>query len=346
MTWDANRFVTLAQAAGKANSRSSLHRLIGLINGSSTPQASVLIQTLDAIPRAKRAKYKVALSYLFEYCPYFTGVDFSITAPIIPHTNTFDSQFEPSRGDVVYGIQTARCQSEYTHATNTRNKFCDHYNNYFGIGKGNILVDTKDYTFKSNKKKYVKTYMDKKLSQLGQNDPRPEFARAYHGYVLGHGIFNPKNVFDLPLSKLPKDKYGENSSELDMRHMKSVRRVCKAGIEMIAKDATFTSRGAKVHFVLDFMGDLGKVARKEARTTSGYVPITSSELCFCYRNWNKFGLANKVQFYINSQQVAAPWLVDWRLAGLRRKEVYANRDAWRRYGMKRLYLKGIDWDDT
>ena len=101
MTWDANRFVTLAQAAGKANSRSSLHRLIGLINGSTTPQASVLIQTLDAIPRAKRAKYKVALSYLFEYCPYFTGVDFSITAPIIPHTNTFDSQFEPSRGYVV-----------------------------------------------------------------------------------------------------------------------------------------------------------------------------------------------------------------------------------------------------
>ena len=96
---------------------------------------------------------------------------------------------------------------------------------------------------------------------------------------------------------------------------------------------------AWIHFVLDGLGDLGRIPRKapipRANGHSGhsYIPITSSELLFCFRHWTQ--LKKHVFFYVNYERVVPPWTGEWRLHDLSGSYVSSSQGQWLRYAYYR-----------
>ena len=78
------------------------------------------------------------------------------------------------------------------------------------------------------------------------------------------------------------------------------KRGSKSGIEMVAQQPDNVAR--RIHFILDGM-DMGGVVNKDTRLHGD--SITSSELRYIYRNWNR--LKNKVIFYRDGKVVTSPW---------------------------------------
>jgi hypothetical protein len=84
--------------------------------------------------------------------------------------------------------------------------------------------------------------------------------------------------------------------------------------------------------------DGGRILPAPPRQSS-LVPITSSELCFVFRNWDK-NLRGVVRFWVNGQEVQAPWLSNWTENDVKGKDVKSGWEAWQRYALKRKVLKG------
>jgi hypothetical protein len=154
-----------------------------------------------------------------------------------------------------------------------------------------------------------------------------------------------------------RNEHGNNHMALQhywahARMVKAVRRACKGGIALVASLQAYRDNGAKVHFLLDRMGDLGRIARKDFLDTpenDTYVPITTSELCFCFRHWDSVcyrrggetKLKDIVNFYCNGARVFAPWKGEWRRHDCFGVPVFSNPEAWARYGLYRK-LVGSD----
>jgi hypothetical protein len=97
-----------------------------------------------------------------------------------------------------------------------------------------------------------------------------------------------------------------------------IRRACKFGIDYVI------NRGNTVHFVLDLpvRDDQGFDQEQlsgqfmqskdivEKKAFAGYVPITTSELRICYRNWTTWGPTGRLKFYKNLVETPAPWVQD------------------------------------
>ncbi|MCG8609740.1 MAG: hypothetical protein MI864_04310 [Pseudomonadales bacterium] len=327
-----NQNVRIEKATG-FQKQSSLTELYSLVKDSNPKPKEWILQSLNGIPKDKRKKYYDALEYLIYTYPNLTPSYPERQVPLF--MSQFSHNYDMNRGDLIYGIHPGRCQSIYMQALHSN--YCDEYNNHFGIGNGNAFRGIRDLS-NSNKRSHVIDYTGKQRPRSNSTNQKM-FQQVYHDTLM-NSSFAPNTVFNLNESQLKKEKR-DGRDLLELQWSKSIRKACKHGIKMIATQPAFTTGGAKIHFVLDGMGDLTKVAFKEPLNKSApYVSITSSELTFVYRNWEKLNLESCVNFYVNAQRVPAPWNDHWSLQDGLGGKVSSGYGAWLRYQMKRRILKG------
>ena len=259
-------------------------------------------------------------------------------------------------GDLIYGIADARGLGAY-HLHNSNGdkvlaQICDHYNNAAKIGTGDIFKrNWQGLGFLDADRDHTEQLIRAQVSWKDmptQKNSKPILSERFRQYAQGllNSRYNPMDVHDMATEKIVKDThksldqmmqmYG-NNRKLATAHMwaharmvKAVRRACKGGIVMVAKAPQF--KYAHVHFIMDMMGDLGKVAFKKPLRAE-YVPITSSELTFVFRYYDE--LMAKVFFWVNGEAVLPPWVADWKLNDAKGNEVYSNQEAWFRYALYR-----------
>lgn len=358
MTFDLSEFTRrVNQDNPKYRQRaSSLNDLVQLIQ----KKASVAqIKTvLETIPADKVKAYEYSLRYLIDHYPNMVN-----TLDCKPESHTviasgttvgFEAcvQGHDIRGDLLYGVHPARTLSTYKLSDGSKMTICDNYNNAAKIGTGLAFARQWDGTgvlgsTKTDVSKAINRVIDNPAAALTQHDLTNSRFRAY-AQGLMQSRYSPADTIDLPDRRVQKDTHKTleqikavnsraNKADLKQHQMahahffKAVRRACKGGIAMVASSPEFVTKGAKVHFLLDGMGDLGKVTRKEFFNTC--TPITSSELTFCFRYWDT--LKTVVNFYLNGEQVKAPWESNWVANDANGKEVKANKEAWLRYGYYR-----------
>ena len=251
--------------------------------------------------------------------------------------STLADNVDFSRGDLVYGIHSARTIALRTidSIQNYRWYYADAYNNHYGIGYGDAFAETSTQRKNTEKQELVNQHMSGKNSDVAlasSNADSPAFARAYYQGIR-NSRYAPTKVFDYRHNQLVAES---RRTLADAQKAKAVRKACKFGIGMVSSLPPFSTNQAKIHFILDGLGDLGDIAQKKALTSVGrtYVPITSSELAFVYRFWSQ--LRNTVKFYVNQKEVVAPWLTNWTLTGNDGATVQANYQEWQEYGKRRI----------
>jgi hypothetical protein len=91
----------------------------------------------------------------------------------------------------------------------------------------------------------------------------------------------------------------------DSHNFKMIRRSCKYGFEHVLnciRDGLMPN--AKIHFILDGM-QMPEVLAKKRMGQDNRVPITTSELRYCFRKWRS--LRTVVCFYEHYRVTHAPW---------------------------------------
>ena len=270
-----------------------------------------------------------------------------------------------ANGDLLYGRagrdravnnrQVGRDCDPYGPPSNSnlqRVRVLDNYNNAAGLGTGAAFATTwgghevrnqhGHSQVVSNNSIKAHAYRDYNTANFAYGNTGQFNQQQYRAYLDGlfASRFAPDKIVELTEAKLkkhdcPKIENPRNVWSADeMRDRerrramlgKAIRRVCKGGIAMVATSPSFTN--ARIHFVLDDLGNLGDVAQK-AKLPNGSTPITTSELCFVCRHWNS--LSNKVYFWLNGRRVYAPWEADWVGEGHNNTRVVSGQEYWLRY---------------
>lgn len=277
---------------------------------------------------------------------------------------TFVQEFDPDRGDIVYGRGEVRQVYFDTLPLTAAQREAirrglwvrlDDYNNNYGVA-GRAFGDRGDQVTEAT----VNAFVDARGAAFEGGTPPadPGHARrldqkiAYFDAIRRSASrFAPASVFELGRRDLVKEgtAYPKgpirrflNPSRVEEanrrnRANKAIRRVCKLGIAMVATDVRF--HGAKILFALDGL-DMASVVEKATREAYGRVamPVTSSELRFCFRNWD--ALQGTVLFYVNGERVSAPWDDDWTLANIADPRwaptIRAEKALWHAYHQQRV----------
>ncbi|WP_461537495.1 hypothetical protein [Spongorhabdus nitratireducens] len=321
--------------------------------------ASEVKQALSEMPPHKIQQYQHSIRYLIDFYPGWIDVaemlaeDHRVMKDGQPVTFQLSVGDEHrAHGDLLYGVHPSRTLDVYKMVNAGKLSICDNYNNAAEIGTGlafgrtwdgNGLLDTRP----EDVARMVTSKAANSDAPCATHDLQPgRFASYARG--LMNSRYSPADTLELPDSRVQKDTHHTldeirkvNSraakKEIKLHHMahahffKAVRRACKGGIAMAASAPEFTATGARVHFLLDGLGDLGKIARKEIFNKC--TPITSSELAFCFRYWDR--LQHVVRFYLNGIEVKAPWEAEWTANDANNKPVSSNKEAWLRYGWYR-----------
>lgn len=353
MTWSLDEFERLVSnkdsggarsTVGFLQKKSSLSGLMSLLRSKPaalpTP-APFVLKEVRSIPLDKRQKYSAALEYLIWNYPYLVDELPSTQPNILP--TEFGRNYSPKCGHLVYGIHPGRMLQIYYRSTLM---FCDDFNNHFGIGKGQAFKAAKGMSSVAAVAA-VKGYVANELPSRNETSDEALLRVAYYDCLMG-SKYAPDSVFSMREAQLrAEDKIiGRKRMPrnlLEMQHSKAIRRACKNGIKMVASMPQFTLAKAKIHFILDCMGDLGDVAQKKPlKNNEGYVSITSSEVAFCFRYWSdpQLKLSQCVYFYVNGHRVPAPWEDVWYKKDGNGKVVSSNYPMWQRYGLKRELIKG------
>ncbi len=277
--------------------------------------------------------------------------------------------FSPENGDLMYGLRDSR--TEYLNAWEqyimgdmdrlVRFKtlvqgnqkpnwnIIDNYNDYFFLG-GAVDFGSKGSYSKAVGQMNARihtVFKDTVDKNPGNNFPSKTseqlLQRTSYAQDLQKSRFSPARVLEAPSDKVGSEGFTKNLSgskkaaQEQNRSYLAIRRACKFGIAMVATSAAFV--GCTIHFVLDGL-DLKDVAQKNPRVGYGgrtAVSITTSELRYVYRNWND--LRNRLKFYVNLDEVAAPWVQDWSLIPIGQtlpNPLKAYRDEWLAYGQERV----------
>lgn len=312
---------------------------------------------ISRILPAKRQKYKKVIKYVAFHCPAISQniVINAIPNGRIPHKYNFQTFYRTMDTntdyvDLMYGIAAARGYPPYQLATGAAMQ-CDDYNNASGIGNGLAFSRLWDGSGLLNVTRQEATDSIRRGTALGR--VRSDHSRQVFAHGLLASRYNPVEALDMPKERVLKDTHknlahfrasmpnNRTGRRLAEQHyvahakmLKGIRRACKGGIAMVASSPLYQAVHAKVHFVLDGLGDLGVMARKDVLANKdNYVAITSSELAFCCRYWNDpaFPLSQVVKFYVNGARVYAPWEADWTVPDSNGVNVYSNQEAWLRY---------------
>ena len=366
ITFDIKEFEKLCEKEKITWYLSTLNDLRKLLRQKLPPTAKQIEAEIFRIPMDKRLKYKSALKYLLFSWPGMVSSSGLNTVndgrlmdrmKFIDYYDTMDANTDFV--DLMYGIAKARAYAPYklkvepSLSKREHVRYADDFNNSSKLGDGLA---------------FRRQWGGTGLLGVKSDDVRKDFRK---GGVLQEGIqsgtrqiyansmlnsrYSPEISLRDDKKKLVKDTHqpiavmqqthGKNFKEHFWAHasfVKSVRRACKGGIAMVASHTAYCMVDAKVHFVLDGLGDLGAMARKDAlKSDKGdYVAITSSELAFCCRYWNdeKYPLSAVVKFYINGFRVMPPWEADYTLKDAKDEDVYSNQEAWLRYQLSQQLL--------
>ncbi|TXF99242.1 hypothetical protein [Massilia arenae] len=362
LTFSQEEFDRLARKAGAVFGnrvhKSELQALRDLLTRRSPPVAAAdVLGAISQIPLQKREKYKEVIRYIaFHYADMIdNGAIIAVADPRIGTTfaQEYALMLPGDNVDLIYGARSGRGLPPYT---GVGARICDNFNNAANIGNGLAFGRTWDGTGGWGVKASAATASIVGTADItGPREGISQLTRRAHVTGLMASRMNPATALEMDREKLRKDLQktpfriqlaNGYSNPKDMRiarHLwaharmvKGVRRACKGGIAMVASSPAYIRVNAKIHFVLDALGDLGRVAIKKPLTDSSpYVAITASELLFCYRYWNDpvYALSLVVKFYVNGDRVIAPWEGDWRINDYSGNPVVSNQEAWLRYGL-------------
>ncbi len=206
----------------------------------------------------------------------------------------FEENWDASRGDILYGFSEDR--DKYTPRVSASASgswyIMDQYNNA-------ILPGAKQFGNSYSKKTPdVATVAGSKVAQLKGHNP----ATAYVDYMKSA----PKGPFNLVDAKYP----GKAEPSGDSRYSNMIRKACKHGIGFVLRDGAVSH----LHFVLDKLSLDGFSKVQTKAIEHGYTAYTYSELRYVYKNWDKLQATGRIHFYIQFEEVPAPWLATpWTL---------------------------------
>ena len=263
---------------------------------------------------------------------------------------SFITDFDPTRGDVIYGISPARTaykdawlldQMSHIDATTPANDpyflrvaalgwhQMDEYNNYFGIPAiSNTGSAAAALTHLGTKSAAVPADAtgSKNPSRLQQYEANLAVSRfspasvyqsspaklSQEGYTANQ--FSSGRNFLQQLLGLAKSKSSAAQALEQSRNYLAIRRACKFGIGLVATGDQF--QNAFVHFVLDGlnMSEVATNATRQTQTGGLLAPKTYVSITVSelrYVYRNWGKLSAKVVLYVNLQPVAAPWITDW-----------------------------------
>lgn len=230
----------------------------------------------------------------------------------------FVKEFDPARGDLIYGRSTVRDVYEQTYATDTQRDAIklgawvriDDWNNDTAL---NALKETEDPNeLLSKSLEYAKYAEDNNITQ-----------RDLQGYSTG--LFASRYSPVRALAEPPQKHDQENAAtKLGNLQFRIIRKACKFGIDHLVS----TMGAAQVHFAIDDinMADVVQKAKFGGQDRKApAVPITTSELRSIYRKWHHPAYPLHIIFYDKGQEVPAPWVSDvnlWNGYGLHRYEKF------------------------
>lgn len=368
LRFSMDEFDRLARDAGAVFGNrvftSELQPLRDVVAGTAVRPHEV-IRSIARISPEKRQKYRKVIDYIaFHYPDLIPGGDIeAVLDPAADFGTTFAQEYAQMLPgdfmDLLYGAAVARAGAPYV---GQGARICDDLNNTAKIGNG-VAFD-RQWSGRGalgTTTARAETVIEDSIANPGVLAPhRPPIlqgTRQAHVTSLMASRLNPVTALEMDTARLrkdrqvsadrvqrmneienPRDRRIERHLWAHARMVKSVRRACKGGIAMVASLSGYTAVNAKVHFVLDRLGDLGRVAMKQPLADdSEFLAITTSELVFCHRYWKstEFPLSNVVKFYVNGRRVTAPWDGDWRMNDYRGEPVVSNQEAWRRYELAR-----------
>jgi hypothetical protein len=356
VAFDMATFESLCKEEKVTWTLSSLKDLRSLLGKKPAPSGAQVLTEIRKIPRDKRAKYKAAIKYVLFSWPDVVGATNAVADGRLLDRLDFQGMFATMDTttdfvDLQYGISGARGMQPYK-LTDGRVRFADDFNNSSNLGTGDAFKrNWQGYGFLGATPDSVTERFRKgeKLDDKGRTRGiLPPTRQAYVNSMLA-SRYSPTRSLGETSKKLSKDTqksldamtgiHGKKEAKshywMHAAFVKAVRRACKGGIAMVASHPGYTSVYAKVHFVLDGLGDLGRMARKDKLPPDkgGYLAITSSELCFCCRYWDdpEYPLGDIIKFYVNGTRVMPPWLADWSLVDAAGANVVSNQEAWLRF---------------
>ncbi|KAF1046715.1 hypothetical protein [Xylophilus sp.] len=361
VTFNITAFEALCQEENITWWRSSLNSLRKLLQRKVPATSAEIEVEIGKIPVDKRKKYKDALRYVtFCWPNMIDAASLNVVADgKLSDRMTFKEYYgtmDPATDfvDLQYGISDARKLPPYMLDAG-RVRFADDFNNSSHLGTGLAFGRQWNGTgvlgaTRSDVRSMFRKGNTGERQNLGIGaDTRQIYANSMLGsrYSPELSLAASSKTVRLDAHKSLAQMRKQHAKDADKHHLlhaqfvKSVRRACKGGIAMVASHPAYVTVEAKVHFVLDGLGDLGAMARKDTLDNERtYVAITSSELAFCCRYWDdpEFPLSDVVKFYVNGNRVQPPWEADYTLADASGKDVYSNQEAWLRYRLFRKHL--------
>ena len=290
---------------------SSLNALRRLLTRAAPPvQKAEVNLAISQMSLAKREKYKHVIRYVAFHSPAISQnlVLNPVANGRLPNRLNFLNYYATMDAttdyvDLMYGIAPARSYVPYRLPAG-RPLQCDDFNNASNIGTG--LAFGRQW----NGSGLLDNTRQDAIDSIRRGGPLGDIRNEATRQVFSNGLlatrYNPGDVYNLDNQKMLKDTH-QNLGTVQAQHrnnragrrtaeqhywahakmLKGIRRACKGGIAMVASSALYRNVDAKVHFVLDDLGDLGTMARKDSLPNKdNYVAITSSELAFCCRYWN------------------------------------------------------------
>lgn len=257
-------------------------------------------------------------------------------------------EFNPGRGDLLYGLAAAR------------GKYLDHIELYGTRPLDGYVTMVDDYNTQFYNSVWRKPGCPYNAHTINQHllhfrgelmTRQPNSAPVvddFYGKIL-KSRFSPvrvSSVKSVSPQKAEKEGFQDSTepkgggvpysadgytSDALNRSFLAVRRGCKFGIGFVADKVSTTRPNAVIHFALDGMRMQSILDKSTFELNLGNtaVPVTTSELRYTFRNWDRF--KDRVNFYINYVKLPAPWEVDWIKDDLWGDKIRADKAGWETY---------------
>ena len=233
---------------------------------------------------------------------------------------SFLNQFNPFRGDVLYGRTEAR--TDYLEAfmksrqlkqleQRAGEKFTIYRSGYYindyneTITKGDLSIPSEPKLF-SNSRALDHYRM---LLQKSKYNPASVAKADWKAYAKGDNT-------------IQSDSLRTREEWTDLAQVLAVRKACKFGIEYIS-----SMRNAYVHYALDGISIAEVIGKADRNLWTGKqgVPITTSELRYLFREWGRYRKEVKLIFYLLQNETNAPWVTspdEWLPYAIARVDKY------------------------
>lgn len=216
----------------------------------------------------------------------------------------FAQEFDPTRGDLIYGRSDVRDEYEASLSDDKRKAIedgawvrIDVYNNASVVaGVQNATAD-----------KLLNETL--RFAREADGEPGPHDVEQYTTAIFNSQRYSPLSALAASQEKLKREHPSNPNTHAEWL---AIRRACKFGIEYVVQ----VKGTGRIHFVLDkiSMKDvIQKATFKGSGRSEKVVPITTSELRSIYRNWHRPEFRDGIIFYVDRSEVPAPWVSDKKL---------------------------------